>query len=67
MRWEYFFLNPAAVWVLIPIAAILTHAVCELYRRYCEHQERIAMIENGIHRDYADETESVEVERADAF
>lgn len=51
MSWEAFFLNPAVVWVIIPVAAIVLGGVSEIYKMYCRHQERIAMIENGIHPD----------------
>jgi hypothetical protein len=48
MEWRQFFLNPAVVWILIPITAILIGGIKGLYRMYCEHTERIAMIEQGI-------------------
>ena len=51
MHWQAFFLNPAVVWVLIPITAIVFSGVTGIYTLYCRHQERIAMIENGIHPD----------------
>lgn len=48
---QSFFLNPAVVWVLIPISFFVVTGIKEIYERYCQHQERIAMIENGIHPD----------------
>ncbi|NNE01164.1 MAG: hypothetical protein HKN47_27940 [Pirellulaceae bacterium] len=51
MNWQAFFLNPALVWVLIPLSFIVLGAASEIYKRYCDHQERMAMIENGIHPD----------------
>lgn len=51
MNWSHFFLNPAVVWVLIPVSVIVIGGVTEIYKRYCKHQERIAMIENGMHPD----------------
>lgn len=51
IAWEAFFLNPAVVWVLIPITAILISGIQQVYKQYCRHVERIAMIENGIHPD----------------
>ncbi|MEM7316384.1 MAG: hypothetical protein AAF497_24895 [Planctomycetota bacterium] len=48
---ERFFLNPAVVWVLIPISYFIVTGISEIYSRYCIHQERIAMIENGMHPD----------------
>ena len=51
MNWQAFFLNPAVVWVLIPVSAILISGIRGLYSQYCKHQERIAMIENGLHPD----------------
>ncbi len=48
MDWRMFFLNPAVVWILIPLAAILIGGIKALCRMYYEHVERIAMIEQGI-------------------
>jgi len=41
-------MNPATVWILIPIAAILIGGIKSLCRMYYEHVERIAMIQQGI-------------------
>ncbi len=51
MDWRYFFMNPAVVWVLIPVAAILVGGIQAVLKMYFTHQERIAMIEQGIHPD----------------
>ncbi len=51
MDWRMFFMNPAVVWVLIPVAAILIGGIQALAKMYFSHQERIAMIEQGIHPD----------------
>jgi hypothetical protein len=48
MEWQAFFLNPAVVWVLIPITFALTSGIQALYRAYCEHVERMAMIQQGM-------------------
>ncbi|TWT84101.1 hypothetical protein CA13_55770 [Planctomycetes bacterium CA13] len=50
MNWEKF-LDPAVLCMMIPIVAILIHGIGAIYHRFCNHQERIAMIENGIHPD----------------
>lgn len=50
-RWESFFLNPAVVWVLIPVTAIAFGGAKEIYKQYCSHQERLEMIQAGIHPD----------------
>ena len=51
MDWSIFFLNPAVVWVLIPVTAILVGGIQQLVKMFLTHQERIAMIEQGIHPD----------------
>ena len=51
MRWELFFLNPAVVWVLIPVTAILVGGIQQLVKMICRHRERIAMIEQGMNPD----------------
>ena len=48
MEWRMFFLNPAVVWILIPLAAILISGIKSLFHMYYEHVERIAMIQQGI-------------------
>ena len=51
MDWRDFFLNPAVVWVLVPLGAILVGGIQALVKMYFTHQERISMIEQGIHPD----------------
>jgi hypothetical protein len=46
--WRDFFLNPAVVWVLIPVSYLLISGIRSLYVAYCEHVERIAMIQSGL-------------------
>ncbi len=48
MNWGAFFLNPSVVWITIPVAYILISGIQELCRQYYEHQERLAMIQQGI-------------------
>lgn len=48
MEWHNFFMNPAVVWVLIPVTFILISGIQTLYRAYCEHVERMAMIQQGM-------------------
>lgn len=48
MGWQQFFLNPAVVWVLIPLSFIIMSGIQALCRMYYEHAERIAMIQQGI-------------------
>ncbi|MEZ6115517.1 MAG: hypothetical protein R3C28_02935 [Pirellulaceae bacterium] len=45
------FLNPAVVWVMIPIVAIVVTGIQQIIRMVLRHRERIAMIEQGIHPD----------------
>lgn len=51
MDWRMFFFNPATVWVLVPLACILFGGIQTLATMYFRHQERIALIEQGIHPD----------------
>jgi hypothetical protein len=44
-------LNPAVLALLIPITAILTVGAITLVRLWARHQERMAMIEAGMHPD----------------
>lgn len=50
-NWVLLF-NPAVVWVLIPIVAIVVSAVAKIMHRSQEHRERMAMIAAGLHPDY---------------
>ena len=60
MDWSRFFLNPAVVWVLIPVTAILVGGIQQLVKMFLTHQERIAMIEQGIHPDDVSNPETLE-------
>ena len=51
MNWSAFFLNPAVVWVLIPITAIVVSGVHGILKLYLRHQERLAMIQQGMNPD----------------
>lgn len=44
-------LNPAVLALLIPITAILTVGAIVIVRLWARHQERMAMIEAGMHPD----------------
>ena len=48
MDWRPFFMNPAVVWVLIPLSYIVITGIQTLCRQYYEHLERLAMIQQGI-------------------
>lgn len=50
-NWVFLF-NPAVVWVLIPIVAIVVGAIAKIIQRSQEHRERMAMIAAGLHPDY---------------
>ena len=43
-----FLLNPATVWVLIPVAAILIGGIRAIMKQTQSHKERMAMIERGM-------------------
>jgi len=45
------------IW-LVPIAAIVVWGVIELVKMILHHQERLAMIERGIHPDSVNKQES---------
>ncbi len=47
-----FVLNPAVVWVFIPIIAILGGTVTTIIRKCQKHRERMAMIAAGMHPDF---------------
>ena len=44
-------LSPQLIWVVIPITAIVFHFVRSILDRINVHQERMAMIERGMHPD----------------
>ncbi len=50
-NWLYI-LNPATVWILIPIVAILCGTVTSILKKVQKHQERMAMIHSGMHPDF---------------
>lgn len=50
-NWLYVF-NPAVVWVLIPVTAILVGMIGTIVHRSQQHRERMAMIAAGMHPDY---------------
>lgn len=45
------FFNSNYVWVLIPIAAIVVGGIHSMLREVHRNQERLAMIERGMHPD----------------
>lgn len=44
-------MNPALIWVLIPLAAIICVQVNKGLKAQYEHKERMAKIENGMDPD----------------
>ncbi len=48
IHWQAFFFNPAVVWVLIPVTAIIVHGLLQFFRLNCRHEERLAMIRQGM-------------------
>jgi hypothetical protein len=65
--WEEFFLNPAVVWILVPITAIVLASAQKIYEQYCRHAERIEMIQSGIHPDLDKQDENVETATTEYF
>ena len=55
-------LNPAVIWVLIPIVAILVGAIARIIQRSQEHRERMAMIAAGLHPDFPPDEESPQLQ-----
>ncbi|MEW6743846.1 MAG: hypothetical protein AB1486_13910 [Planctomycetota bacterium] len=49
-------LNPATLALLIPIAAIVVGGIVAVVKAAIRHQERMAMIERGMHPDHPGET-----------
>ncbi len=43
--------NPALIWVLIPIIYFVVSGICEFTKLVHKHQERMALIRQGIHPD----------------
>jgi hypothetical protein len=48
-------LRPDLIWVVIPVVAILVGGILAILQQIHRHQERKAMIEQGIHPDYPPE------------
>ncbi len=44
-------INPAVIWVTIPLAAIILTFARKMLRNHYEHQERMAKIEAGMDPD----------------
>ena len=60
-------LNPALIWILIPITWLLLTTVVEILKLVQKHRERMALINQGIHPDLEpDEREAVASELHDA-
>lgn len=51
-------LNPALIWVLIPITWLLLTTVVEILKLAQRHRERIAMINQGMHPDLEAEVDA---------
>jgi hypothetical protein len=47
MDWQQL-LNPAILWILIPLTYIVFSGIQTLCQMYYEHVERIAMIQQGM-------------------
>jgi len=45
--------TPTVVWVFIPIVAILIQGVLAILKQINQHEERLAMIKNGMNPDTA--------------
>jgi hypothetical protein len=52
MNWSRLF-SPEVIWVLIPITGIVVWGITEILQQIHRHQERQAMIEQGMHPDLA--------------
>ena len=48
-------MNPALIWVLIPLAAIIGSFIYKGLKLHYEHKERMARIEMGMEPDHAEE------------
>ncbi len=48
---------------LVPISAIVVFGLVELVRTVLRHQERLAMIERGIHPDTVKKSDQPQIER----
>ncbi len=56
MTWDRL-LSPELIWIVIPVAAIVIGGILGILSQIHRHQERRAMIEQGIHPDYPPEEE----------
>ncbi len=45
-------LSPELIWIIIPVAAILVGGTLAVLQQIHRHQERKAMIDQGIHPDF---------------
>ncbi|MDG2223561.1 MAG: hypothetical protein P8L85_19420 [Rubripirellula sp.] len=52
--WNALISNPGFPWALIAIVAILAGGIQGIAKMYFRHQERIAMIEQGVDLDQSD-------------
>ena len=50
---EFFFrlLNPALIWIFIPITWLVLTSIVEILKLVQKHRERMALIHQGIHPD----------------
>lgn len=55
MYWTEILDNPVALGCLVGIIAIITGGITSIVRMYIKHQERMAMIERGMHPDHPDD------------
>ena len=53
-------LNPALIWVLIPITWLVLTSVVEVLKLAQRHRERMALIQQGIHPDLEEDSSSFE-------
>ena len=51
MEWVRIIFSPAVVWVLIPLTVLTFLGIQQLAKMYFDHQERMALIDQGIHPD----------------
>ena len=56
MNWNRL-LSPDLIWIVIPVAGIVIGGILGILKQIHRHQERRAMIEQGIHPDYPPEEE----------
>jgi hypothetical protein len=51
-------LSPDLIWIIIPVTAILIGGTLAVLQQIHRHQERKAMIDQGIHPDYPPDDEA---------